>query len=750
MKNKPAAAGGWQVVASRGTRPQLRRGLEESRAERGVTRPEASAKDKEEQAAVGRVAEVALGRGAGGKREVKLVELVTEVKRSASKVCWDVVDSDDNHDFVLEKDIKFVIPGDPTQVANDIQGFVKRSQTYSAGHEKLKECWRSFGENEMLRIFEFSRRLFESQELEAVYAAHRVLEEDDVYFKRRKGRIEARDAKTVDALLCRAQSARDIEDRRARVIELMRKDVESGSKQSRSTSDPVVQECIRCLKDLARRGAQQQRDSTAWYKEATFLTAIDRDVLRYVLEELGYNPTPFGALSLLFRLGYDMVDFNVFLESSHLMPFVFGPEVEAEVKDILENEADDPDAGSRVDYRDIRSFAIDAPESQEIDDAIGILNQNGENRICVHIADPLRWLKPQMSIFREALRRGASAYLATGVIPMIPEALSQELFSLGSGKRSEYPAITVSFVVREDGHIDEIRVENSLVRITDILTYQEADALVADNSDPIVAAMNSIGRLRANFRDMRGAVSISLPEIEISVTREENGVFDFATAATDFESSPSRVFVSEMMIAACEAVGRYCIERNISVPYRGSELRAEPSDEVIDKVPQGVAQESLRLRRMMRSETKLDPMPHKSLGLDHYCQMTSPLRRATDLTAHLQLKTYWRGEASRTDRQLWSMVKTALAGAREMKFLESRTNLYWRLAYVVHRGLDRLYEGILLFPMRKNECNVFIVELGYRFAASRPGHYLPGDTVPCKFTQVDPLRMLTRLRILPN
>ena len=60
--------------------------------------------------------------------------------------------------------------------------------------------------------------------------------------------------------------------------------------------------------------------------------------------------------------------------------------------------------------------------------------------------------------------------------------------------------------------------------------------------------------------------------------------------------------------------------------------------------PLGIPLEMAKRSRMTAAHTGASPRRHASLGLDAYCQFTSPIRRYGDVLAHRQLKAFLRGD----------------------------------------------------------------------------------------------------------
>ena len=87
------------------------------------------------------------------------------------------------------------------------------------------------------------------------------------------------------------------------------------------------------------------------------------------------------------------------------------------------------------------------------------------------------------------------------------------------------------------------------------------------------------------------------------------------------------------------AVLRAGQQAGLPLPYRSQARAAMPPAEELEAVPEGACRSVLMRSRMLRSLCATEEtLPHCGLGLPGYVQVTSPIRRYTDLLAHWQLK----------------------------------------------------------------------------------------------------------------
>ena len=131
-----------------------------------------------------------------------------------------------------------------------------------------------------------------------------------------------------------------------------------------------------------------------------------------IIDNLGPADAP-GAFSALALAEFDI-------------PHVFPDEAVAETDGMKV-----PPARGRHDLRDVPFVTIDGADARDFDDAVFASPVEGGGwTIMVAIADVAHYVRPKSALDGEARRRGNSVYLPDRVVPMLPEALSNDLCSL--------------------------------------------------------------------------------------------------------------------------------------------------------------------------------------------------------------------------------------------------------------------------------------------------------------------------------
>lgn len=331
-----------------------------------------------------------------------------------------------------------------------------------------------------------------------------------------------------------------------------------------------------------------------------------------------------------------------------------------------------PPLEGRVDLRDIPLVTIDGENARDFDDAIFAepdeTNPGGWHLI-VAIADVSHYVRLGSALDREAQNRGNSVYLPDRVIPMLPEALSNELCSLKP--HVDRGCLGVHIWIDGQGRKKQHKFFRGLMRSRARLTYTLVQRGIDQPSqwDESILPLEIVKNLHAAYtclkkaREYRGTLDIDVDEAEVHI--DEQGVFSGVRLRPRFESHK---IIEEFMIAANVAAAETLEQFKIGTIYRTHEL-PDPmkiedlravlnhlkiqfpkgtidSPKALSKVLAQVRGTSLHrlvnklvLRTQARAIYSPDNHGHFGLNLPRYAHFTSPIRRYADLLVHHGLLT---------------------------------------------------------------------------------------------------------------
>jgi exoribonuclease-2 len=386
------------------------------------------------------------------------------------------------------------------------------------------------------------------------------------------------------------------------------------------------------------------------------------------MKDIGRGETPEDAHALLLESGFwtGLVNphpgrYGVSLQSAQCIP---AP----------------PPAEDRRDMTHLAAFAIDSPWSHDPDDAISLETENGKQVLYVHVADPAASIVMDSPPEKEARDRGATLYVPEGSFRMLAES-ALPIFALGLAETS--PALTFKMTLNDDGGIAETEIFPSTVKVTR-LSYQEADTLEPDTR---LSGLFALAERNFKRRSRAGAVHIDLPEVHISL---QQGRVTLAPLV----QYRSVALVRECMLLAGEGAGIWAIQRNVPFPYIEQETGEMP-----EKIFTGMAG-SYQLRRCLRPRIlSTKPGRHDGLGLDTYTQVTSPLRRYTDLLAHIQIRAFLRGRVLQggavSPDELYARMAAGEAAASAVNQAERASRNHWTMVYLSGQK-DSVWDGVAL------------------------------------------------------
>jgi exoribonuclease-2 len=639
--------------------------------------------------------------------------------RPEGKKNWLFIDERGQSHSLRPQRIEYAVEGE-TYKPSDIPQFLEEVQDY-LDPSSLEIAWELLSEEGVgVTPAELAQLLYSDQSPPPCYAAHLLLSEDKTYFKKKGDTYEPRPASQVAEI----KHQLEVEGERNREKEeffLRVRQALAGEQAAWQESDRARLEAI---EKLALNPEQTHR--------------LAQDIL-IALERL---PTTQEAFDLLVELHRWSPHENLFLRRSSY-PIHFPQKVLDVAQHTLQFPPPDRDR-DRLDLTHLKVYTIDDESTREIDDGLSVefLETEGTVKLWIHIADPTRLVSLGDELDLEARRRSTSLYLPTGTIPMFPQELATGPMSLVQGRVC--PALSFAAILDDTGAVLDYSIHASIIEPTYRLTYDDADEILelGITAEPEIQALAVAANLRQAWRSSQGSIDIRMPEASIKVKNGDEIEIEI------LDDSRSRQLVAEMMILAGEIAGRYARDRNIPLPFRGQPQPELPSSEELIQLPAGPVRFCALRRCMPRSEMGTAPSRHAGLGLDIYTQVTSPIRRYTDLLAHFQIKAHLRGDPLPFEAfQLQEILYSVISSAQEASLVERQTNRYWGLEYL-RRHSDRVWGAIVLRWLREDDnlALILLEELGLELPhrLNRPAAL--GDRLSVQVASADPRQDLIRFR----
>lgn len=587
---------------------------------------------------------------------------------------------------VREKDVELVHPGPVRSVEEAALPPVRGN---------VREAWELL-EGSVVPLKELAELAYGDFSPQSAWSAYGLLKEG-LYFSGTVKALSPRDAVAVAAdEQKREAKQREIREREA-FLERLKKRL--GAPDSASPQ-PAPQGEGRFLQDV----------------EALALGKAEKS---RTLKDLGRPETPEEAHRILLRCGAWTMAVN-----PHPARFGVSPVSPSVVPGLPP-----PDEG-RLDLTSLPAFAIDNAWSADPDDAVCLEG----NCLWVHVADPAASILPGSPADIEARNRGATLYLPEGSSRMLAEE-TLPAYALGLAEVS--PALSFKIMLEEDGSVVETEIVPSRVTVIR-LTYEDADAAIRGDTEAAGRAGPYAGHLTDLFRmaernlarrTAAGAVRIDFPEVHITVREGE-------TAIQPIVACRSADMVRECMLLAGEGTAQWVSRRTTLLPFPF--VTQEAGDLPRDPLP-GLAG-SYQLRRCMRPRTlSVKPGRHSGLGLEQYTQVTSPLRRYTDLLAHQQIRALLGAGAYRDippadEDAVLQALAAGEAAASAVARAERASRAHWTAVYLAGRKGSE-WDGIVL-EKKGARATVLIPALGLEIQAALKGDAEPNDPVRLAVTAV--------------
>jgi ribonuclease R len=326
----------------------------------------------------------------------------------------------------------------------------------------------------------------------------------------------------------------------------------------------------------------------------------------------------------------------------------------------------------REDWRDIPLVTIDPPDAKDHDDAVFAESDTdaankGGHIVTVAIADVAHYVTPGSALDRTAIERGNSVYFPDRVVPMLPEAISNDLCSLRA--KVDRPALAVRMVISHDGRKIRHTFHRVMMKSAAKLSYRQAqDALDGRPDDDTGPLMDRVLRplfdayqALAKARDARQPLALDIPERKLIL--KPDGTLDRVITPERMETQK---LIEEFMILANVAAAETCEHHRIPLLYRvhdspaqekvaalreflqtlgqslskSNVLRPGDFNRILERFKDKEAERLVHdvvLRSQAQAEYAAVNYGHFGLQLKRYAHFTSPIRRYADLIVHRAL-----------------------------------------------------------------------------------------------------------------
>ena len=410
----------------------------------------------------------------------------------------------------------------------------------------------------------------------------------------------------------------------------------------------------------------------------------------------------------------------------HDLPFEWNPAAKRQALR-LPAEVRPADRKSRTDLTSLPLVTIDGETAKDFDDAVYCEPDGRGFRLIVAIADVAHYVRDDDALDREARERGTSVYFPRRVIPMLPEALSNELCSL----KPDVERLCMACDMRIDarGTIASYAFYPAVMHSRARLTYTQVytwlkDAGAAKGTPgetllPHLAQLYTLYKVLLAARERRGAIDFDTAELALQ--------FDQYGKIAQIVPAPrndAHRLIEECMLAANVCAAGFLAQNEQPALYRvhegpppdklavlreflassaltltgGDKPTAMDYAALIDRIrerPDFALLQTVLLRSLSRAEYSPDNVGHFGLAYDAYAHFTSPIRRYPDLLVHRAIKAVLAKKRYAPKEATWAELGVHCSMTERRADDASRDVLQWLKCHYMQEKVGETFPGTI-------------------------------------------------------
>lgn len=413
----------------------------------------------------------------------------------------------------------------------------------------------------------------------------------------------------------------------------------------------------------------------------------------------------------------------------------FGDNVEREAREIKKRGIQPEDLDDRKDFRQTLTFTIDPYDAKDFDDAISFKELgNQEYEVGIHIADVSHYVKVGSHLDDEARERGTSVYLVDRTIPMLPEALSNDLCSLVPDK--DRLTMSAVFVLTQNAEVIKSWFGRTVIHSQKRFTYEEAEVSIKKPGTPLhheLSILNGLAKKLNKERFTHGAISLDQEEVKfvldekgtpIKVIKKERGdsnklIEEFMLLANKkvaevfskhkgkeqevfiyrIHETPSQEKMADLAFFLKSLGYKVSLKDGLIPTHEINGILAKLASKNGENPMKDTIQRSV-VRSMAKAIYSTKNIGHYGLAFKDYTHFTSPIRRYPDVIVHRLLMDHILGTKNSKENIIErvnfyeKMSRTASEQEKRAAEAERSSVKYKQVEYMSIR-INETFEGVI-------------------------------------------------------